>query len=361
MTPIQIGKTRIEPLALVATLLLGLVGGVAGKLLGLPLGYLLGSLLAVASWAIAGKRVLSQAIHMPQPLRMCFIPIVGVGIGGAFTSSIFHDAVGWWPSILALLIFVPLAHFTGYKIYRAGGLTPTTAYFGAVPGGLIESVTMGEEAGADVALLVLIQFLRLILTIVIVPVVFLILTGHSVGSSAGVVMVGGANPLEPLDVLVLVTAGFGGYFAGSALRFPAAIMTGPLAASAIAHLTGFTDAVPPAWMISMTQVVVGTGLGARFAGMASNTLRRGFGLAVLSTAASLTIAFGCAELLHEVMDMPISAIFLAFAPGGITEMSLIALSLHVSVVFVTLHHVVRIVVSISVARFFVGRIPQDGT
>jgi uncharacterized protein len=361
MTPIQIGKTRIEPLALVATLLLGLIGGVAGKLLGLPLGYLLGSLLAVASWAIAGRRLLGQAIHMPQPLRMSFIPIVGVGIGGAFTPAVFHDAAGWWPSIMALLIFVPLAHFTGYRIYRSGGLTSATAYFGAVPGGLIESVTMGEEAGADVALLVLIQFLRLILTIVFVPIVFLVLTGHSVGSSAGVVMTGADTPLEPLDVLVLVTAALGGYFAGRALRFPAAIMTGPLAASAIAHLAGLTDAVPPAWMISMTQVVVGTGLGARFAGMASSTLRRGFGLAVLSTAASLTIAFGCAELLHWVMDIPISAIFLAFAPGGITEMSLIALSLHVSVVFVTLHHVVRIVVSISVARFFWGRISTGGT
>jgi membrane AbrB-like protein len=318
MTPIHLGKTRIDLPALGATLLLGLVGGIVGKLSGMPLGYLLGSLLAVAIWAIAGKRVLGQPIHMPQPLRMSFIPIVGVGIGGAFTPAIFHDAASWWPSVLALLLFVPLAHFTGYRIYRAGGLTPMTAYFGAVPGGLIESVTMGEEAGADVALLVLIQFLRLILTIVFVPVVFLILTGHSVGSSAGVVMTGGDNPLEVLDILVLTVAGFGGYFIGKALRFPAAIMTGPLCASALAHLTGLTDAVPPAWTISMTQVVVGTGLGARFAGMASTTLRRGFGLAVLSTGVSLALAFGFAEGLHWLMDMPISAVFLAFAPGGIT-------------------------------------------
>lgn len=356
MTPIQIGKTRIDPPALAATLALGLVGGGIGKLLGLPLGYLLGSLLVVAFWAISGRQVLGQPIHLPQPLRMSFIPIVGVGIGGAFTPAIFHDAAGWWPSVLALLAFVPLAHFAGYRIYRAGGLTPVTAYFGAVPGGLIESVTMGEEAGADVALLVLIQFLRLILTIVFVPIMFLILTGHSVGSSAGVVMTGGNNPLEALDILVLTVAGIGGYFVGKALRFPAAIMTGPLAASALAHLMGLTDAVPPAWTISMTQMVVGTGLGARFSGMATNTLRRGFGLAVLSTGASLAIAFGFAELLHLVVDMPIAAVFLAFAPGGITEMSLIALSLHISVVFVTLHHVIRIVLSISIARFFMGRV-----
>lgn len=358
MQPIQIGRTRIDLPALLATLALGSLGGIVGKLLGLPLGYLLGSLLVVAFFAIAGKRVVGQPIHLPQPLRMSFIPIVGVGIGGAFTPSIFQEAVSWWPSVLALLVFVPLAHYSGYRIYRAGGLTPVTAYFGAVPGGLIESVTMGEEAGADVGLLVLIQFLRLILTIVFVPVMFLILTGHAVGSSAGVVMTGGNNPLDTWDVLVLLAAGFGGYFLGKALRFPAAIMTGPLCASALAHLTGLTDAVPPGWSISLTQVVVGTGLGARFAGMATATLRRGAGLAVLSTGASLAIAFGFAELLHWVVDMPIAAVFLAFAPGGITEMSLIALSLQISVVFVTMHHVIRIVLAISIARGFAAKLPK---
>ena len=359
MTPIQIGKTTIDPLALVATLALGVLGGVVGQALGLPLGYMLGSLMAVAVWSIMGWRVLGQPIHLPQPLRMGFIPIVGVGIGGAFTPAIIQEAAGWWPSVLALFIFIPLAHFTSYRIYRAGGLTPMTAYFGAVPGGLIESVVMGEEAGADVALLALIQFLRLILTIVSVPLMFLALTGHTVGSSAGVAMTGADNPLEAWDILVLTIAAVGGYFLGRALRFPAAIMTGPLAASALLHLAGITDAVPPGWAISMTQVVVGTGLGARFAGMAAATLRRGFGLAVLSTGASLLLAFGFAELLHLMVGLPIAAVFLAFAPGGITEMSLIALSLHVSVVFVALHHVIRIVLAISIARFFVGRVPRN--
>ena len=56
------------------------------------------------------------------------------------------------------------------------------------------------------------------------------------------------------------------------------------------------------------------------------------------------------------MGLPLTPVFLAFAPGGITEMSLIALSLQISVVFVTLHHVLRIVVAISIAKLFAGRV-----
>lgn len=356
MKPIQIGKTTIEPLALATTLALGALGGFAGHYMGLPLGYLLGSLVLTALWAIMGWRVLRLPIHLPQPMRMAFVPIIGVGIGGAFTPEIFRDAAGWWPSILALLVFVPLAQFIGYQIYRKGGLAPPTAYYGSVPGGLMEMVVLGEEAGADVPILVLIQFLRLILTIIFVPVLFAILTGHAVGSGAGIAMTGADNPLELWDIAVLAVAAVGGYFLGEFLRFPAAIMTGPLAASAILHLTGVTDAVPPAWTIAMTQIVVGTGLGARFAGIAAAALRRGSWLALLSTGASLLLAFAFAEGLHLTVGLPLSAVFLAFAPGGITEMSLIALSLQISVVFVTMHHVIRIVLAITLAKLFAGRV-----
>ncbi|RUS60881.1 AbrB family transcriptional regulator [Pseudorhodobacter sp. E13] len=358
MTPIRIGKTRIDPAALLATLALGTLGGGVGHLLGLPLGYLMGSLLLVAIWSVRGWRVLGQPIHLPQPLRMCFIPIVGVGIGGAFTPGLFQEAAGWWPSVLGLFLFIPLAHFISYRIYRAGGLSPVTAYFGGVPGGLIESVVMGEEAGADVALLTLIQFLRLILTIVSVPLIFLALTGHSVGSSAGVAMAGAENPLEALDILVLLVAAAGGYALGRVLHFPAPILTGPLAASALAHLLGLTDAVPPGWTLIVTQIVVGTGLGARFTGMGGAMLRRGVALGLVSVGASLILAFAFAEVLHLTVDMPIAAVFLAFAPGGVTEMSLIALSLHISVVFVSLHHVLRILLAISFARLFASRVTK---
>jgi len=356
MKPLHIGKTRIDPAALAATLTLGALGGLTGWTLSLPLPLLLGSLLAVGGAALLGLRPFWQPVHLPQPLRQSFIPVVGVAIGGAFTPTLLQGVTDWIPSLIALCLYIPLAHFLGYRIYRAGGLSPVTAYFGAVPGGLIESVTMGEEAGADVATLVLIQFLRLILTIVAVPVLFVVLTGVQVGSSAGAQMAGSDMPLGLWDVGVLLIAGVVGYFGGRALQLPAAIMTGPLLLSALAHLAGLTSAVPPPWTIAVTQVVVGAGLGARFAGMNGATLRRGFGLAIVTSVVLLGLAFGFAEALHGLVGVDIAAAFLAFAPGGITEMSLIALSLNISVVYVTFHHVVRIVLAVSLARAFAPRV-----
>lgn len=348
----MIGRQIIgpDPVGLGLTLVLGAIGGVVAHLLHLPLGYLLGSLVVTGVLAAGGVRVLGHAVTLPPKLRMGFVPVIGVAIGGAFTPEVAGQALGWVPSLLALCLFVPLAHAVAFLIFRKGGLDPQTAYYGAVPGGLIESVQLGEEAGADVALLTVLQFLRLIGTIVAVPLIFWGVTGHAVGSASGVEMVGAEVPLDLREVAVLVAAGLVGVGIGRALRLPGWIITGPILASSAAHALGWVEGVPPDWLIAVTQVVVGTGLGARFAGAAPGVLRRGAALAAVNGVVALGIALGFALALQATVGEPVAAVFLAFAPGGLAEMSLIALSLEVSVIYVTAHHVARIVLAVALAK-----------
>ena len=343
-------KKKLQGAGLVVTLILGTVGGLAAWALHLPLGLLLGSIFAVGLAAMLNIRVGGVGVGFPQPLRNLFVPIIGVSIGAAFTPDVLRQMPGWWISLLALLIYIPVAHGAGYFIYRRGGLPKAEAFFGAVPGGLIESVVLGEEAGADARTLILLQFLRLILTIIAVPVIFLLLTGHAVGSAAGVQMGGGGAALGLQDAVILLLAGSIGYLIGRALHFPAAIMTGPILASAIVHLAGWSTAVPPGWAVGVTQVVLGSALGARFVGMERRALTQALWLAAQSVGVALGLAFIFAFAVAGLAGQPITAGFLAFAPGGLAEMSLIALSLKVGAVYVAVHHVVRIVVSVTVAK-----------
>lgn len=48
--------------------------------------------------------------------------------------------------------------------------------------------------------------------------------------------------------------------------------------------------------------------------------------------------------------------FLAFAPGGLVEMGLIALGLNMSILYVTAHHLLRIILAVSFVRVFGGRL-----
>jgi membrane AbrB-like protein len=336
--------------ALAITLALGGAGGSIAAALHLPLGFLLGSLLVVGVMAALNLRIAGKPVTLPARLRFSFVPVIGVAIGGAFTPAVAGQALGWGPSLLALCLFVPLAHAVGFLIYRRGGLDATAAFFGAVPGGLIESVQLGEEAGADVRLLTVLQFLRLIGTIVAIPLLFLLLTGQAVGSASGARMAGSGVALSARDALMLVLAGGAGVAVARALRFPGWIITGPLTASALLHGLGLVQGVPPGWLVAITQVVLGTGLGARFVGVDRALLRRAARLALLNGAAALLLALGFAFALHALVGEPVAAVFLAFAPGGLAEMSLIALSLNLSAIYVTAHHVARIVLAVTAAK-----------
>ncbi len=343
---------------LALTLVLGEIGGVGAHAAHLPLGYLLGSMVLVGTLAALDFRPLGKTLVLPARLRFSFVPVIGVTIGGAFTPEVARAALGWGPSLAALFVFVPMAHALGYMVYRRGGFDPNEAFYSSVPGGLIESVQMGEEAGADVRLLIVTQTLRLILTIIAVPMIFLTLTGHAVGSAAGATMIGASAPVTGQDIVLMVAAGAIGAQAGKRLRLPGYIITGPLLCSAVLHATGLMQSIPPAWLVSVTQVILGAGLGVRFVGMDHKLLARCGKLALLNGALALSLAFAFAGVIHWTTSAPIAASFLAFAPGGLAEMSLIALSLNMSVIYVTAHHVLRIVLAVSFAKMGKRLIPR---
>jgi len=333
------------------TYALGAVFGLLAMVAGLPLGMLLGPMLGIAAASRLGLRPWGQALAVPQKWRFVFVPVVGVAIAAGFHQDFFAQARHWWVTMAALAVFVPLVQVLGYQMFRRiGGLSAATAYFAAMPGGFIESLEMGEKSGADMPMLIMLQFLRLILCIVLIPIGFSLFEGHAVGSAAGLSLSSGAAPLTLQDAALLFALGASGWFVAHHLRFPAAVLSGPLLFSAVAHATGLTAAVPPGWAILLTQAVMGTSLGVRLAGFAKGQAGLALRLAALNVAVMLALALGVALALAGPVGEPVAAVILAFAPGGVSEMSLVALSLHLSAVFVSLHHLVRIVLAVLVAR-----------
>lgn len=350
-----------RPAVIAATFSLALAGSLLAMGLGLPLPFMLGSLVSVALAAAFGVRFFQHAPGVPEKWRMVLLPIVGTAIGGSVPADFVAQILQWWPTVLAIFVYVPLSHWLGYQLYRRYGRNdPPTAYFAAMPGGFVEAMEMGQERGADMPMLSILQFLRLILCILLVPIGFSLINGHAVGSSAGVQMPGAAYPLEAFDILVLAVCAVAGFFGGRAIGLPAAVLVGPMVLSGIAHATGLTHAVPPGWLIQLTQFVVGATLGARFAGFALARLWQALKLSLLYITMTLSLALALALLLADAAGQPVSAVVLAFAAGGVTEMALVAISLNLSAVYVTLHHVVRIMLTVFVGRFGWRLISKEG-
>ena len=342
---------------MLAAFVLGTAGAFGAKALGLPLPMLLGSLIAVSAAAIAGFRPTGRVLGIPMTIRMGFIPVIGVSIGAAFTPGILDEIPRWWPSFAALFLYIPVAHALSYALTRRiGRLDKPTSFYGTMPGGFIESIALGDQAGADGAYLTMLQFLRLILCIVLIPIGFSLATGHAVGSSTGAVIGGAEHVLTVADWAILILAGALGAVLGYRARLPAFMVTGPFVVSALVHYMGWVEGGPPGWLISLTQLVIGTSLGARFAGRSPRILVHGLQLAGINVAAMLVLSTLAAFALHGIVGERWEAVFLAFAPGGLAEMALVALSLEISVIYVTVHHILRIILAVLIARGLAARV-----
>lgn len=334
-------------LVTLALLALALVWGLAAQAMGAPLPFMLGPLVGAALIATAVPHHLPAGYRFPTVLRLVFIAIIGLMIGAQVTPALFAQAQGYALTLGAVTLFVGLAHAAGYAIYRRfGGYDRTTAFYASAPGGLYESIEMGTAAGADVTRLMMQQFLRVIVVVTVLPLGLSLWLGAAVGSAGGVTLARGDVAWSDLPLVVL--AGMGGLALGHVLRLPAGQMTGPMALAALLSLTGWLSVELPQWLVNLAQMVLGTALGMRFTGLSRGLLARGAGLALMAVGAMLAIGVGLAVGLHAANGEAVDVLVISLAPGGVTEMALIALSLQANPAFVTLHHIYRIVLTVVV-------------
>ena len=279
-------------------------------------------------------------LYVPGPMRSIMVAIIGVLLGASFTSEIL-DKIREWPLTIGCL-----ALYLGFVIgilflyfHRIMGLDAPTAYFSATPGGLSEMVITGAAMGADDRTIALIHTLRVLLVVLTIPFWFRFMTGVIPTPSA---MGPSVAEIGLTDITVLAACAIAGVVVGRLIRLPAYRLSGPLLASAVVHATGLNESAPPWEVVAAAQVVVGSAIGARFTGV---PMRRVLALtvaALVSTVLMLAATVAFARVLTFATGIDWRSIVLAYAPGGLAEMSLIALSLGIETAFVATHHVIRI-------------------
>ncbi len=335
-----------------------IVGGISGyvaSLLHLPLPYLVGSLTTTATYAILITHYQDRKIPFSRNARWGFMAVIGVMIGAGFDKTALDLLPKLWVSILGILVFVLLIQFVGYHFFRyVGKYDVPTATFAALPGGLIESIEMGVRAGGDIRILSVQHFSRIIMVVLIVPFAFYIWSGETVGSAAGQKI--SEVAWGPEDVVLILCLTGVGIFIGKILRFPAYHIIGPLVVSSVIHALGILNISSPAWLLSISQLVIGVGLGVTFSGITLQILMKTFGLGFLFVSFSLGVGLGFAWWLSQFLPLPTEDLFICFAIGGVAEMGLIALSLGVNPVIVATHHLFRIGFTVMVAKLYYKRL-----
>lgn len=329
-------------LRFLAALVVGGAGGTLFWSIGAPLPWVLGSMVACAAGAVAGLPILAGA-----STRRPMSAVLGVVLGSSFHPGLLDQARLWAVPLVALPFFLASAALLCILYFRrVAKLDRTTAYFCGMPGGIAEMVLMGAERGADERAIGLIHGARIFLVVFILP--FLIRLVHDPVVAPPVPM--GASVVG--DWTLLLWGGgciLVGFAVGQVLRLPAWHLLGPLAVSAGLHMTGITDFHIPAWVIAVAQVGLGATIGCRFVGLTLPALGRLLLLSAGSTAILLVVTIAWAVAIWKLTGLDPAQLTLAYSPGGVAEMSMVALSLALEPGFVVIHHLVRVVLVIVAA------------
>ena len=326
---------RLELLLIARTLGTGAAGGLLFFSFKLPLAWMLGAMLFTTVAALGGARM-----KLPPKMRGVFITIIGVFLGSAFTPDVL-DRVAQWPLSLAGLVLYVFA-VTGvlYAYFRRVlGFDPVTAYFSATPGGLSEMVIAGGALGGDDRRIALVHAARVLMVVMVIPFGFRYVEGDAAITAGRGLALADAQWAE---MWILVVCAVVGPFIGRALHLPAYRMVGPMLASAAVHISGLSHQPPPWELVAVAQVVVGCAVGSRFTGIPIKQVVRTISASVGSTILMLLTTVLFAGAVHMITGLGLEPLILAYSPGGLAEMSLIALALHIEVAFVATHHVVRI-------------------
>lgn len=325
---------------------IGVAGGLGAYFGGLPLPWMLGPMIANTFAAM-----LRLPIAGPDPLRVYVIPVIGVMLGSGVTAGIF-GLLGTWLLTLALLpVFLACAAGISYAVYRRiGRYDPVTAFYSAMPGGLNEMLILGAEAGGDERRIALAHAARVLIIIVFVALFFGIFVGVSSGGRGGTQWIG-LYQITAQDYLTLGLCAVFGVILGKRLGLPAAPVFGPMILSGVAHVAGWVTVAPPTLFVIAAQITIGTIIGTRFVGATLAEIRNDIGLSGIASFLMLIAAVGFAEGIAWISGIPLAQAFLAFSPGGLTEMSLLTLAMGQDVTYVSVMHIIRITLVIAVAPF----------
>ncbi len=317
---------------LLKTLVLGTIGAVIAHFFNLPAAILAGSLGGVALLAIFGVQV-----SIDNRIRQMALIAVAILIGSSVSPRTL-ETLFIWPistgtmlvSVACMMVIVPTFLVRHHK------LDTLTARLATVPGALTFVLAISEETNADKSRIAILQTMRLAALMILFPVV--------VGLT-----------LEPTEINRTANGSlswpiFLSLFAGGVLltwlmrkvNWPAAAFMLVMIASSALYGTNVISGGVPDSIVWPALIITGSAIGARFSGVDRQYLLQSVGMGLSALAIAIIISLVFAFPISYYFALPLAQVWLAFAPGGIDTMTVLAFALGVDPAFVAGHQLIRL-------------------
>jgi membrane AbrB-like protein len=326
---------RLRLRRFVETIAYASVGAAALGLAGLPAGWLSGAIVGVSAAALSGRQV-----FVPQQISQAVYIILGISLGSSVTPATVATMVTWPLSMLAVAIaMVAVTGSVMLYLKYVHGWDTMSALFAAAPGALAQAMALAQDTGSDVRSIAMVQTVRLFILAVALPIGFAAFGVAGIPPPRSNASVPAAQLILELAVLLAASGGAG--WLAYRFRMPGGLIVGAMAASGVLHGGGWVHAFVPVPVAICSFIVMGAMIGTRLGGADIRLLAR-LGLVGIGALVVGTVVGGlCAVIVAWALSLRLPDVMMAYAPGAIEAMTIIAFALHLDPVFVGVHHLAR--------------------
>lgn len=328
-------------LALVATL------SAAFTAVHLPTPMLFGGLAGALVYAVTRPR---EPLKLPERWFTVGQAVVGVLVGASVDWGSLA-ALGWsWLLVVVVSCFSLVVSVLVGQLLMRHGVSRVTATFSSIAGGAAGLTAIADELGADSRVVATLQYLRLLVVLVTMPLVATLAYGAREGGEGGTVYL--ATDTLARDLAFSAVAIVLGLYLGRVLRLPTPAIMGPLAVAAVLTVVPWFDTASVPWLVATVgYLCIGIQVGLKFTVSALVMIGKMVPTALLTI---LTTIVACAALgwvLVAFTDASPLDAYLATNPGGIYAVLGVSAAAGGDVTFVAASQILRTLIVLGSAPF----------
>lgn len=328
------------------TILVAFSGGYLGLRARLPAGALVGAMLATALLSVT-----SGMAYMPTGLKFYTQIATGAYVGAKISKSdawnLRHIAK---PAVILSAVMLAFTVGVGWIICHMSELSVATAMFSMAPAGIADMTLASMDFDAQPAVVALIQTLRVIFTILLLP-PFIKLVARRQRGTADRQEPDRQEPrpgkgLRNLGITLLIALLCG--WLGNVLGVPGGTIAFSMAGCAAYNIISGKGYMPLR-LRQFVQVFAGALTGCTVSRAQILQMAELYQVVILAVVSFIALDLAAAWLIAKWTDMDLISALFACAPGGLTDMALIAEDMGADSVKVAGMHMLRLV---SVIAFY---------
>ena len=287
-----------------------------------------------------------QPPPMPARLRMLGMAIVGTAAGASVDAAVLRTVADKPVAVVGgVLATLAVSLLIGQVLRLSRYVDGTTAVFASVAGGASGVALAAREYGADDAVVISVQYLRVVLVLVSVPIVAPLL-GDAGGGAAP-----GPSASDPLSQLLYTACAVAaGLLLARLVPISAAPIIGTLVTSSALSLSGlFADARVPAWVVAVGFSIVGANVGLSLTTERLRKLARLLPLALTQVVLSVAACAVVGVLFADAVGISRIDGYLATTPGGLPAVVAVAVDSGDAIGLILTMQFVRVFIALAFA------------